>query len=67
MESPALDLALNKRCCDPAVRPRILDDNEDDCRATRILLYGCGRLAEDILATTLPLPASASPFVTYPI
>lgn len=30
---------------DPAVRQRILDYNEDDCRATRVLLDGIRTLA----------------------
>lgn len=30
---------------DPAVRQRILDYNEDDCRATRVLLDGIRGLA----------------------
>ncbi len=32
---------------DPAVKQRILDYNEDDCRATRVLLDGIRRLPLD--------------------
>jgi predicted RecB family nuclease len=34
------------RTGDPAIRQRILDYNEDDCRATRVLLDGIRGLAE---------------------
>jgi predicted RecB family nuclease len=34
------------RTGDPAIKRRILDYNEDDCRATRVLLNGIRGLAE---------------------
>ncbi len=37
--------------CDPAIKQRILDYNEDDCRATRVVLDGIRQLP---LSTTLP-------------
>jgi len=39
---------------DPAMRQRILDYNEDDCRATRVLLDGIRTLAAGELAKTSP-------------
>jgi predicted RecB family nuclease len=34
------------RTGDPSIRQRIIDYNEDDCRATRVLLDGTRGLAE---------------------
>jgi hypothetical protein len=43
--SGAASIEWFDRWCNPEIRQRILDYNEDDCRATRVLLDGIRSLA----------------------